>query len=202
MRPVSFNLTNIFPSCTDFSGNFYKSRPIMTRFRTFLLLPVQTKTNEEIFLYLNWTEAIKIEWKLWKWHRYFETIYSLKHMLTELHSNNKACCYLIVRPAICHCQTQSQMPKVVQHSITLHLHLLGTELCLCRPLRSGKTFALRSVLAMDHVLLEITFSRLYFRFSCVTLPKKGHSCITLRPLSDPLVVAGFTITYAISAYHH
>ena len=25
----------------------------------------------------------------------------------------------------------------------LHLHLLGTELCLCRPLRSGKTFALR-----------------------------------------------------------
>ena len=34
-----------------------------------------------IFLYLNWTEATKIEWKLWKWHRYFETIYSLKHML-------------------------------------------------------------------------------------------------------------------------
>jgi hypothetical protein len=25
-----------------------------------------------IFLYLNWTEATKIEWKLWKWHRYFE----------------------------------------------------------------------------------------------------------------------------------
>ena len=34
-----------------------------------------------IFLYLNWTEATKIEWKLWKWHRYFETIDSLKHML-------------------------------------------------------------------------------------------------------------------------
>jgi hypothetical protein len=34
-----------------------------------------------IFLYLNWTEATKIEWKLWKWHRYFETISSLKHML-------------------------------------------------------------------------------------------------------------------------
>jgi hypothetical protein len=29
-----------------------------------------------IFLYLNWTEATKIEWKLWKWHRYFETIYA------------------------------------------------------------------------------------------------------------------------------
>jgi hypothetical protein len=34
-----------------------------------------------IVLYLNWTEATKIEWKLWNWHRYFETIYSLKHML-------------------------------------------------------------------------------------------------------------------------
>jgi hypothetical protein len=29
-----------------------------------------------IFLYLNWTEATTIEWKLWKWHRYFETISS------------------------------------------------------------------------------------------------------------------------------
>ena len=34
-----------------------------------------------ICLYLNWTKATKIEWKLWKWDRYFETIYSLKHML-------------------------------------------------------------------------------------------------------------------------
>jgi hypothetical protein len=25
--------------------------------------------------------ATKIEWKLWKWHSYFETIYYLKHML-------------------------------------------------------------------------------------------------------------------------
>jgi hypothetical protein len=33
-----------------------------------------------IFLYLNRTEATKIEWKLWKWPCYFETIYSLKHM--------------------------------------------------------------------------------------------------------------------------
>jgi hypothetical protein len=33
------------------------------------------------FFYLNWTEATKIEWKLWKWHRHFETISSLKHML-------------------------------------------------------------------------------------------------------------------------
>jgi hypothetical protein len=37
------------------------------------------------FLYLNWTEATKIEWKLWKWHRYFETIYSLKiHVADQL----------------------------------------------------------------------------------------------------------------------
>jgi hypothetical protein len=28
----------------------------------------------QFFLYLNWTEATKIEWKLWKWHCYFETI--------------------------------------------------------------------------------------------------------------------------------
>ena len=38
----------------------------------------------QFFLYLNWTEATKIEWKLWKWHRYFEIIYSLKHMLTHV----------------------------------------------------------------------------------------------------------------------
>ena len=42
-----------------------------------------------IFLYLNWTEAIKIEWKLWKWHRYFETIYSLKHMLLTSWTESK-----------------------------------------------------------------------------------------------------------------
>ena len=33
----------------------------------------------------------------------------------------------------------------------------------------------------DHVFTSI------FRFSRVTLPKKGHSRITLRPLSDPLL---------------
>ena len=42
-----------------------------------------------IFLYLNWTEATKIEWKLWKWHRYFETIYSLKHMLLTSWTESK-----------------------------------------------------------------------------------------------------------------
>ena len=42
-----------------------------------------------IFLYLNWTEAIKIEWKLWKWHRSFETIYSLKHMLLTSWTESK-----------------------------------------------------------------------------------------------------------------
>jgi hypothetical protein len=38
-----------------------------------------------IFIYLNWTEATKIEWKLLKWHRYFETIYSLNtHVADQL----------------------------------------------------------------------------------------------------------------------
>ena len=38
----------------------------------------ENSSHVTIFLYLNWTEATKIEWKR---HRYFETIYSLKHML-------------------------------------------------------------------------------------------------------------------------
>ena len=49
-----------------------------------------------IFLYLNWTEATKIEWKLWKWHRYFETIDSLKHMLLTSQTESKTLLQWIV----------------------------------------------------------------------------------------------------------
>jgi hypothetical protein len=47
------------------------------------------------FLYLNWTEATKIEWKFWKWHRYFETISSLKHMLLTVHYLFISTCHLL-----------------------------------------------------------------------------------------------------------
>ena len=38
---------------------------------------------------------------------------------------------------------QTVYRKAPSANLHLHLHLLGTELCLCRPLRSGKTIALR-----------------------------------------------------------
>jgi hypothetical protein len=43
----------------------------------------------QFFLYLNWTEATKIEWKLWKWHRYFETISSTMHFNGKIENGTK-----------------------------------------------------------------------------------------------------------------
>jgi hypothetical protein len=56
----------------------------------------------------------------------------------------------------------SGFSTVQQYGRYLHLHLLGTEHCLCRPLRSGKTIALRWRKRVILICLHYIIIRLFY----------------------------------------